>query len=114
MPRPLSIAIGLLMILGVLAGFGWWLWHCLKNSDDPPKLLFKWILTFLCMAALVWLVVGVEGLGRLTMPFVAVAIGVVMSIVWAPHIGAVSREVRQGWRLWRKGIHSDGWSRARQ
>jgi len=89
MPRPLSIAIGLLMILGVLAGFGWWLWHCLKNSDDPPKLLFKWILTFLCMAALVWLVVGVEGLGRLTMPFVAVAIGVVMSIVWAPHIGAV-------------------------
>jgi outer membrane protein assembly factor BamD (BamD/ComL family) len=89
MPRALSIAIGLLMILGVLGGFGWGLWHCLKNSDDPPKLIFKWIVTFLCLVLLVWMAWGLEDLGRLAMPFVAVAIGIAMSILWAPNIGAV-------------------------
>jgi outer membrane protein assembly factor BamD (BamD/ComL family) len=90
MPRPLSIAIGLLIILAVLSGFGWWLWRCLKNSDDPAKLLFKWLVTLLCLAGLAGLVFGIEeGLGRLAVPFVCVAIGVVMSILWAPHIGAL-------------------------
>ena len=87
MPRPLSIAIGLLMILAVLAGFSWWLWRCLKNSDDPPKLLFKWGVTLLCLVGLALLVIGVEGLGRVAVPFIIVAIGIVMSILWTPHIG---------------------------
>src|SRR5262245_36313137 len=88
MPRPLSIAIGLLMILAVLGGFGWWLWRCLQNSDDPPKLLFKWLLTLLCLVGLAWLVFGMEeGVGRVIVPFVCVAIGVVMSILWTPHFG---------------------------
>lgn len=89
MPRPLSIAVGLLMILSVLGAFGWWLWRCLKNSDDPTKLIFKWIVTLLCLAGLAALVVGLEGFGRVAVPFVCVAIGIVMSVLWAPHLGAL-------------------------
>ena len=37
MPRPLSIAVGLLLMLALAGVIGWWLVRCLKRSDDPAR-----------------------------------------------------------------------------
>ena len=42
----ISETIGSLILFGFLLGFvGWVFWRALKNSDDPPKLIFKWVLS---------------------------------------------------------------------
>src|SRR4051794_28385028 len=91
MPRPLSIAVGLLMLLGAFGGILWFIWWTIKRSDDPPKMIFKWGLTFLIFGLFGLAVikeVGFSEAGAFIVPFVCVFIGIVMSITWAPHLGA--------------------------
>ncbi len=91
MPRAISIAVGLLLLGVVLWGIGWCLRRWLLRSDDPPKLVFKWILSLLFTGGLLgfagWIGPGVGG--AFTVPFVCVGYGVAMSVLWAPHVGAL-------------------------
>jgi tetratricopeptide (TPR) repeat protein len=89
--NPLRVAIGLTMILGLLGLIFWGIWRSIKRSGDPARMLGKWLLTVLLLGLVGWALIGKVGFdvgGAFIVPFVAVFIGVIMSIVWAPHLGA--------------------------
>src|SRR3989442_8502761 len=87
----LAILIELLLVLGGLCLFVWLMIRSLKQSDDPPKLLFKWILSGIALAGLLFVIkgTGLSLAGAFTIPFACVAFGVVLSILWAPSIGGI-------------------------
>jgi tetratricopeptide (TPR) repeat protein len=91
MPRVVSIAVGLLMILITCGAIIWVLARAVKRSEDPARLLFKLVLTVILVGALfgyaAW--IGFDNLAAVTIPFLCVGFGVVMSILWAPHWGAM-------------------------
>src|SRR5437667_8510830 len=91
MPRALSIAIGLLMLLLVIGATIWFLIRTLKRTEDPASLIFKWILSLIFTGLLLWFAAGVgfDNLGALGIPFACVLYGVAMSVLWAPHLGAI-------------------------
>ena len=43
--RPFELVRGIVLLAVALGAIGWGIWHSLKRSDDPARLLFKWILT---------------------------------------------------------------------
>src|SRR5437899_8903275 len=90
MPRALSIAAGLLMLLGAFATFIWLIIRSVKRSDDPAKLIFKWVLTFGLAAALLGIAqwIGFDTPAAVAIPLICVGFGVAMSIIWAPNLGA--------------------------
>src|SRR5690349_4673613 len=45
------LSIGSLLIVLALVGWGLWVW--LKRSDDPPRLIFKWVLSAIGLVGLV-------------------------------------------------------------
>ena len=72
--------IGLVVVLGAI---GWGFFRMLKRSYDPAIIILKWVITiplaivcFVAAANAGW--VG---------PFVLVFLGIVLSVMWAPHIG---------------------------
>src|SRR5436305_1875122 len=91
MPRALSIAIGVLMIATVLGTTVWLLIWSLKRSEDPAKLLFKWVLTFVFIGGLLAIVmkIGFEDNSAMLIPGVCAIFGVALGITWAPHWGAI-------------------------
>jgi hypothetical protein len=46
MSRIFEIAVNVFLLLLILGFAGWVLFRSLKRSADPPKLIFKWVLTF--------------------------------------------------------------------
>src|SRR5258708_35716866 len=89
MPRAFSIAAGLLMLLGAFATFIWLIIRSVKRSDDPAKLIFKWVLTFGLAAALLGIAqwIGFDTPAAAALPFIRVALGGGMGIIWAPNLG---------------------------
>lgn len=89
---PLSLKLTLLLfVLGALAGLiGWGIVRSFRRSDDPTRLLVKWILTFLVVAVLVF-VLGPSGpstLSAMVRLLTCVLLGVILTILWAPHVGS--------------------------
>lgn len=84
------------IIAGVLVGLlgmgfiAWLLWRSFRRSDDPARLAFHWILTGLVVLAVVVLArtVGFGLAGAYVIPFAAVLFGIILTIIWAPRIGA--------------------------
>lgn len=91
MPRPVSIAIGLLMLLGGIVAIIWFIWRTIKRAEDPSKMAFKWAFTLIIIGLFGYCAVneiGFDAGGAFIVPLVCVVIGIVMSLVWAPHLGA--------------------------
>src|SRR6266851_4007861 len=90
MPRALSIAAGLLMLLGAFATFIWLIVRSVKRSDDPAKLIFKWVLTFGLVAGFFGLTkgIGLDNLGAMAILPICLAFGAALGILWAPSLGA--------------------------
>ena len=89
--RLLAFFAGLLILLGIVGGLFWFIIRTTRRADDPAKMLFKWGLTLgILVLAIVGLAaqVGFSQGGAFIVPFVCVIIGIIMSVVWAPHIGA--------------------------
>src|SRR5262245_10995832 len=85
------IALGLTILLGCVAGTFWFVWRTIKRSGDPAKMLGKWVLTFLLLGFVAWALfakVGFSEEGAFIVPFVTVFIAVIVSVLWAPHLGA--------------------------
>jgi tetratricopeptide (TPR) repeat protein len=85
MNHPVAFAIGILVLvlsLGVIVAF---LWRWLRRSrDDPKTLIGKWVIS---VPVFVAMVAAIPVLGPFG-PFLIVACAIVLSILWAPNIGA--------------------------
>jgi tetratricopeptide (TPR) repeat protein len=78
--------IGSFILFGFLLGFaGWVFWRALKRSDEPGRLIFKWIVTIPVIACYVWVIIpmfrngGWDAIGGLVL---AVVFGNIMVITW--------------------------------
>ena len=68
----------------------WFIWRTIKKSEDPGRILYKWVISFVLIAFLVFF--AATGMGpsfAFAGPITAAIIGVILGILWAPHIGAV-------------------------
>jgi tetratricopeptide (TPR) repeat protein len=85
MGRTFNIIAGLITLAACAFAAGLLAWRALRNSDDPWRLIFKWIVTGTLMGYLI--------LGTLKSPvyapIVAAILGVILGIMWAPHLGAL-------------------------
>jgi hypothetical protein len=89
MMRILEI-VGDAILFGFLLGFvGWLFWRALKRSDDPHKLIFKWVITIPVIACFVWVVMPMVkngGLGAIGGVVLGIVFGNLMVIVWGHSI----------------------------
>src|SRR5690242_14350491 len=92
MNRTAEIIRGSLILLFVIIVFGWLLIRSLKRSEDPPRLLFKWILTALIGAFGVWKVLPTAGQGG-GEAFVGVALAMICGLgitaIWRHSIASL-------------------------
>ena len=85
MSHALIYAVYLLLSLFGLGFFIWFFWRAVKNSEDPAKLVFRWLLT----AAAVWIEVAVAmpayGAGGLSAIFglgLTMGLALFINIIW--------------------------------
>jgi tetratricopeptide (TPR) repeat protein len=86
------VLIGLAGLVGGALLTVWFVWHTVKQADDPGRVLYKWIITGVIFIILLGLGAMISGSGRggaFLIPAGAAAFGVVLGILWAPHLGAV-------------------------
>ncbi|MCX6929585.1 MAG: hypothetical protein NT154_41175 [Verrucomicrobia bacterium] len=80
---PLALAVG---------AIGWFLWHCLKRSDDPARLVFKWIVTVPIVAFLfLWVgpfATSSQGGAFIGVPLAA-AVGILLAAIWRHNIAGL-------------------------
>ncbi len=85
-PRTVNHAVSILLntILSVL-GLAFVIWlgvRSFRRTEDPAKLLFKWVFTIPFVFGCFWLAHKLGPFG----PFVLVFMGVILSWLWTPHI----------------------------
>ncbi|MGO8837087.1 MAG: tetratricopeptide repeat protein [Limisphaerales bacterium] len=72
------------IVLGLTLGaIGWGFFRMVKQSDDPPKMLFKVAFSVVLVIASLIIAVNLSFMG----PVVIITPGIVLSILWVPHIG---------------------------
>lgn len=87
-----DILLSIVMIFAMVAGVGWVLWRTLRKSEDPPRLVFKWILSVIVIGYLVRYVMpdvaggGMAAIGGIIQTTV---IGLVMAIIWRHNIASM-------------------------
>jgi tetratricopeptide (TPR) repeat protein len=85
MPRALEITLNVVFGLVFVAGSVWLLVRILKKTTDPAALIFKWTLTAVLLSGFYVFCRGLlGGLGGVVVPFAAVALGIALTILWAP------------------------------
>jgi tetratricopeptide (TPR) repeat protein len=68
----------------------WFIWRTIKKSEDPGRIIYKWIISFVLIGFLIFF--AATGIGpsfAFAGPITAAIIGVILGILWAPHLGAV-------------------------
>lgn len=78
------LGIGLCALL-FLVGVGWVFYRAFKNSEDPVRLLFKWVVT---VGVLVMLVMVVPKAGPFS-PIFGLFLGLILVVLWARDIAAL-------------------------
>jgi tetratricopeptide (TPR) repeat protein len=82
MSHAIEIAVDAALPIVGLACLVWLSVRALKRSEDPVKILFKWGFTIPFVLFCLWMAgrIGIYG------PFLIAAMGVVLSIMWTPHL----------------------------
>jgi tetratricopeptide (TPR) repeat protein len=90
MDRLGAFLIGLIFLLGFAWLTIWVIWRTIKKSEDPGRIAYKWVVSFGIIITLITIGVKIGGVaGAFIGPIVAAAFGIVLGILWAPHIGAL-------------------------
>ena len=83
-----KIAVG-----SALAGLaGWIIYYTVKKSEDPARLLFKWIITIIVVCLMYWHAFPMAGQGGMvafTGVSWAIIYGIVLTITWRHNIGGL-------------------------
>jgi tetratricopeptide (TPR) repeat protein len=82
MSHAITISVEVALFIAGLACLIWLTIRALKRAEDPAKILFKWAFTILLVLAVFWAFPRINIYG----PILVVAMGVILSIVWTPHI----------------------------
>ena len=83
---------GLLALLAGAALTIWVIWKTIKKSEDPGRITYKWVISGIAFVFLVFLGTRIGAMGyagAFIGPIVAAVCGVVLGILWAPHLGAL-------------------------
>ena len=87
--RTFEIVRGIVLMVIALSAIGWFMFRCLKRTDDPARLIFKWILTVPVVVGLLF-VVGPFATSSAAGAFIGVplaaACGIVLTIIWRHNI----------------------------
>jgi hypothetical protein len=89
MPQPLRIALLVFVALGIVGLIICTFVRALKKSEDPVKLIVKWLVTLIVGGGFLWFAKGGVNSpgGAFMVGLGAMIVGVVLSLVWAPNIG---------------------------
>lgn len=83
--------LGLTALLAGAAAAWWFIRHTVRQSEDPGRMVFKWIATGVILVLILWMGASLQGAGyaaAFAVPIAGAAIGVALGIIWAPHLGA--------------------------
>ena len=80
---------GSLVLSAVLAVVIWFIRHTLRKADDPRAMRLKWFATLALLFGVLLPLIkgGPSESAAFIVPITCAGIGVVLSILWAPHIG---------------------------
>lgn len=87
--RTLIIVLDFVALAVAAGAVGWFLFRCLKRSDDPPRLIFRWVLTVLVVGFLIKVVgpmTGSESLEAVYGVPLAAACAIALTIIWRQNI----------------------------
>jgi tetratricopeptide (TPR) repeat protein len=77
---------GTVFLAVTVLGVGWFIVWSVRHAEDPARMVFKWILTALVIAGVVWKVAPMVGKGDYGAAFVGIpltaACGLVLAIIW--------------------------------
>lgn len=87
-----SFLYGLLVLGAMLFFAAGMVWRALKKSEDPGRLLYKWVITLVVGGFMLVTAAG-SGLADMgsafVIPILGSVCGVILGIMWAPNIGAM-------------------------
>lgn len=70
----------------------WFIWQTIKKSYDPGRIIYKWVISIIFLVILVVLGASLQKFGyagAFIGPITAAVMGIILGILWAPHIGAL-------------------------
>jgi len=82
MSQTIKMAAETALSVAGLACFIWLTVRALKRSEDPAKIIFKWGFTIPFVLFCIWMAHLMGPFG----PFLIVFMGIVLSVMWTPHI----------------------------
>ena len=80
-----DILVSIVLLFAMIAGVAWVLWRTLRKSEDPPRLIFKWILTVIIIGYMVRYVmpdVAQGGEAAIAGILITCVVGLVLAIIW--------------------------------
>lgn len=89
MPPLLRIALLVFIALGVLGFVAFLFIRAFRRSDDPARLLVKWVVTAICAGVIGWLASGSGPFGAVYAVLISVPFAIALAFMWGPHIGRV-------------------------
>lgn len=92
-----DIIVSILLMFTMIAGVGWFLWRTLKRTEDPPRLVFKWVLSaiglalvFRTMSGLARAIDGGVNYGAaFYYAIVSAILGLCFAIIWRHNIASM-------------------------
>jgi tetratricopeptide (TPR) repeat protein len=92
-PGTYAIVRGTFFLALALSAVGWFMIRCLKRSDDPARLIFKWILTGGVIGLVIWVVGPMVAGGDYAAAFVGVpltaVVGLALTVIWRHEIAGL-------------------------
>lgn len=92
MEQAFKVAAGLLVMAATFAIAVRLGWRTLQKSEDPARLVFKWIVTIVLFGFVVFGALSISRMGAVgafVVPIAGAVIGIFLGIMWAPNIGAM-------------------------
>ncbi len=93
MNRTFAIIRGMLILVAALAVFGWLGWRALKRSDDPPRLIFKWLITAVILViarfAIGSVTSGDDATGQIAAVLMGAVFGLALAVVWRQNLAEI-------------------------
>ena len=88
------LSLGSLAVFIAIIGWGMWVW--LKKSDDPPRLIFKWVLTAAGLAALIAVGIHLRNVIERGLDFGAAFMGAAYILILGVYFAAIWRHELAG------------------